>query len=370
MFSKITNKILVVGPLPPPQTGNSLPIQILIKSWEKQGYKISSINLNRSGLLSGTFSFERLFLWLKIYFHVFFNKGKYHFIYLSLAESTFGNLRDLLFYAILGKKRNVLIVHLFGGYSFKKIIQSNGIIGRLNRYYLGGVLKIVVESEYQKTFFSSLSQSDKVQIIENFAEDDLFTTEGAILQKFHQVTKLRIIFLSNLLYGKGHLELLDAFLLLKNETREKFELHFVGNLVHDPEKNFLNKIVGTSDIFFHGFLNGDKKRDLLFNCHIFCLPTYYPYEGLPFSIIESYASGCVGIMTAHSGIPFIFEDKKNGFQIQKQDIYSIVEVLENIAIKAQNGHEFLKEKALFNYKQALKRNRASHFVDSFNNILD
>ena len=362
-------KILVVGPLPPPQTGNSLPIQNLIKYWQSQGFNIKSINVNRSNLLSGYFSFKLFFFWIKIYIHLFFNKSSYEFIYLSIAGSPLGNLRDLIFYAILGKTRNVLIVHLFGGFSFKKIIQSNGIIGRLNRYYLGGVKRIVVESEYQKAFFSSLTQRDKIQVIENFAEDDLFTTKDKILQKFYEPSKIKIIFLSNLLYGKGHIELLNAFLLLKRDTRKKFELHFVGNLVHDPGKKFLNKIIGSNDIFFHGFLNGDKKRELLFNSHIFCLPTYYPYEGLPFSIIESYASGCVGIMTNHSGIQYIFSDKKNGFQIQKQDVQSIVEVLEYISIQTEYGYEFLKEKALFNYEQALTRNRVSCFLDTFNKIV-
>ena len=361
--------ILIVGPLPPPHTGNSLPILKLINSWESQGFIIKAINVSSTSLSSGNLSLKKILFWFKIYFYLIFKKGSYDFIYLSIAESIYGNLRDLIFYALLGKSRSILIVHLFGGFNLKKIVQSQGLLGIINRYYLSSVLRIVVESEYQKSFFSLLVQRDKVQIVENFAEDELFIKREQIFHKFQNPPKLKIIFLSNLLYGKGHLELLDAFLSLNVNVRKKFELHFAGNLVHDPQNNFLVRVNNSNDIYFHGFLNGDKKRDLLFESHIFCMPTYYPFEGLPFSIIESYASGCVSILTQHSGIPFIFTDKFNGFQIQKQNIQSIVEVLETISIQVKDGYDFLIDKALFNYEQALKRNRLSQFIESFNSII-
>jgi hypothetical protein len=44
-------------------------------------------------------------------------------------------------------------------------------------------------------------------------------------------------------------------------------------------------------------------------------------------------------------------------------------VLEYISIQTEYGYEFLKEKALFNYEQALTRNRVSNFIYSFNKII-
>ena len=62
-------------------------------------------------------------------------------------------------------------------------------------------------------------------------------------------------------------------------------------------------------------VSGKKKRDLLENCDIFILPTNYPYEGQPISILEAYASSCAVITCNHSWIPDIFEDGTNGMYV-------------------------------------------------------
>jgi glycosyltransferase involved in cell wall biosynthesis len=58
------------------------------------------------------------------------------------------------------------------------------------------------------------------------------------------------------------------------------------------------------------------------------LPTYYPYEGQPISILEAYATGCVVITTAHAGIPDVFKDRVNGFLVKKKNITDIIQSLE------------------------------------------
>jgi glycosyltransferase involved in cell wall biosynthesis len=362
-------KILVVGPLPPPHTGNSLPVQMLVDTWSKSGHEVHAISFSSTSLISGNFSFKKLFIWLRIYSHLLKNKKQYDYIYLSVAESTFGNFRDLLFYFLLGDKRSNVIIHLLGGNTFKNIVQSEGFIGKVNRYFLERILYIVVESEYQKSFFSSSQIQSKVKVVENFAEDSLFTSRELITQKFNSPDKIRILFLSNLLYGKGHLELLEAFISLPEIVRNKFELHFAGNLVYDPNADFLLRVGACKNVVFHGFINGEKKKELLASSHIFCLPTYYPFEGLPFSIIESYASGCVGVMTGHSGIPFIFSDQINGYMIEKNNIDSIIQNFIRISKEVDQGYEGLLKIALHNYNQALSRNRMSQFIISFDNML-
>jgi glycosyltransferase involved in cell wall biosynthesis len=69
---------------------------------------------------------------------------------------------------------------------------------------------------------------------------------------------------------------------------------------------------------YHGTVHGARKQELLREAHVFCLPTYYPYEGQPISILEAYASGCAVITTDHSGIFDIFADGVNGYAVPKQ----------------------------------------------------
>ena len=61
--------------------------------------------------------------------------------------------------------------------------------------------------------------------------------------------------------------------------------------------------------------------------HVFCLPTTYPYEGQPISILEAYAAGAIVITTDIGGIPDIFVDKKNGFLIEGGTQEALVNIL-------------------------------------------
>ena len=73
------------------------------------------------------------------------------------------------------------------------------------------------------------------------------------------------------------------------------------------------------------------RRSLFAAAHVFCLPTYYPYEGQPLSILEAYASGCVVVTTNHSGIRDVFKPEENGYEVEKKSAESIAQVLTKIA---------------------------------------
>ena len=102
-------------------------------------------------------------------------------------------------------------------------------------------------------------------------------------------------------------------------------------------------------------MQGKSKEELLAQAHVFCLPTYYSYEGQPISILEAYASGCAVLTTDHSGIFDIFTPGMNGWQVRPQSPESIVEVLVEIAaapvVAAQIG-QWNRQQAEQNYTRS------------------
>jgi glycosyltransferase involved in cell wall biosynthesis len=157
----------------------------------------------------------------------------------------------------------------------------------------------------------------------------LFSDKDVVKHKFAHTEPLRVLFLSNLLYGKGHVELVAAYKNLAPEFRERLKIDIAGGFEWESERSeFLESIQGLSGITFHGHVVGQKKKELYHDAHIFCLPTYYPWEGQPFSILEAYAAGCVVITTNHSGISQVFSGEENGFQVEKQSVSSLQLALE------------------------------------------
>jgi glycosyltransferase involved in cell wall biosynthesis len=177
----------------------------------------------------------------------------------------------------------------------------------------------IVLGERHVEIYSNVLPDEKIFRVANFAEDSLFTDRRSIDRKFSAMMPLRLLFLSNLIPGKGYEELVDAFLSLDAHDRSAVVLDLAGSFESDSQKQaFLQRISGISQIQYHGPVRGDLRRALYHGAHVFCLPTYYPYEGQPISILEAYASGCAVITTDHSGIGDIFSPDINGYQVMKR----------------------------------------------------
>ena len=125
---------------------------------------------------------------------------------------------------------------------------------------------------------------DRIHIVHNFAEDVLFTDPVSIDKKFASVSPLRILFLSNLLPGKGASELVDGVLGMDSRERAGIRLDLAGGFESIEQRTaFLNRIAPVPEIQYHGTVRGEQKRQLFNDAHVFCLPTYYAYEGQPIS---------------------------------------------------------------------------------------
>ena len=147
------------------------------------------------------------------------------------------------------------------------------------------------------------------------------------------------------------------------------QLTFVGGFQSPAhEMAFLNKIKNEKGIIYYGkFVAGEEKKALYLKSHVFCLPTYYPYEGQPISILEAYATGCVVVATLHSGIPDVFCDGQNGYAVEKKSADSIRSVLERLIVGKRTD---LMQFALNNSKQARQKYRTSIYGESMLSILE
>jgi glycosyltransferase involved in cell wall biosynthesis len=293
---------------------------------------------------------------------------RYDIIYLTIAESFLGNLRDIIIYFILRKKLSKTIIHLLGGAGMKNILKpSKKIQFLINQYYIKLLGAVIVEGQAQANSFLNIITDKKIHIIPNFAEDFLFADENAIRKKFENTVTLKILFLSNMLFGKGHIELLEAYLSLNKEIRRNIQLDFAGSFENIADKTeFLQKIQNEENIIYHGAVMGQKKKDLFHQAHVFCLPTYYPYEGQPFSIVEAMASGCAVVTTNHSGIGNIFKDKINGFEVEKKSVKSIIKVIKEV----KEHRQLLLEFAINNYNQTKVKHTKSAFLSNINSIFE
>jgi glycosyltransferase involved in cell wall biosynthesis len=129
----------------------------------------------------------------------------------------------------------------------------------------------------------------------------------------------------------------------------------------------LRRIAGEPRLSYLGpFIAGEEKKALYAKSQVFCLPTYYPYEGQPISILEAYATGCVVVATEHSGVPDVFRDGVNGFAVEARSADSIRQALERIARDPQR----LVDIAVGNCQAAYQQYRTAAYQSALTEILE
>ena len=360
-------KVLFIGPLPEPVTGQSLACQVLLDGL-RPTHQIDVVDLNKKEFRQGISSTGRVREILKILWRVWQKHGAAEVIYLTVSESLAGNLKDLLIYVLCFNQLGTMVIHLHGGAGMSRIMGGERpMLRRLNVPFLKRLGGAIVLGQQHVSVYQGVVPDRKIHVVPNFAEDDLFTTPERIQAKFSQTTPLKVLFLSNLLPGKGHHELIDAFLALDERTRAAIQIDLAGGFESERQRqSFLGRIASEPRIRYHGTVAGERKRTLFDQAHVFCLPTYYPYEGQPISILEAYASGCAVITTDHSGIPDIFREGVNGFKVATQS----VDDLRHALGRAVAEPDRLRQMATTNLETARASYRTSVYTKTLVQILD
>jgi len=358
--------ILFIGPLPPPITGQSLACQVFYDGLQPQ-HHVELINLSKAGFTQGVSSGGRVFEVLDILWRVLRKRWRADVIYLTVSESFAGNLKDVLIYLICVGQLRRMVIHLHGGAGMADIMGGRRPLQRwLNAVFVKRLGAVIVLGRTHTAIYRGIVSDARLHTVPNFAVDDLFATMEQVQAKFLRPDPLRLLFLSNLLPGKGHDELVTAFFALPDEARHSLELDFAGGFESEAQKSdFLRRIDGAANIRYHGTVTGDRKKQLFHRAHVFCLPTYYPYEGQPISILEAYASGCAVIATDHSGIGDIFRDGVNGLQVAKQSAPDLARAIgQALAAPGQ-----LSRMAQTNLETAVARYKTSDYRQALTNIM-
>ena len=360
-------EILFIGPLPEPMTGQALACRVFLDRLPKE-HTVNLINLSKRDFRQGFSSISRASEVVTILWRIWRKHKAADVIYLTVSESIAGNVKDLLIYLLCFSRLRHMVIHLLGGASMRGIMLGEGrLLREMNAFFLKRLGGVVVEGETQAEIYRGTVPRGKIHVVHNFAEDSLFTSAERIDSKFLRPSPLRVLFLSNLLPGKGHEELVEAFFALDEKTKASIEIDFAGGFESEDQRDkFLERVAGVEKIRYHGTVAGEGKRDLFDQAHVFCLPTYYAYEGQPISILEAYASGCAVITTDHSGIRDVFRAEVNGFEVATRSVAALRGAIERAVAQPECLHRI----AITNLTTAFQRYRTANYGKALVKIVE
>ncbi|WP_421506702.1 glycosyltransferase family 4 protein [Erwinia rhapontici] len=362
--------VLFIGALPPPITGQSVACSALHQDFINKGYKVDVVNLSKESLVSGMTSFGRIIQIGRVLLDVASHLRGKNLVYFTPAESVAGNLKDLIIYALLFffGKLPVTHIHMHGGAGMREILSDkHPILKTLNHFFLKRLAGVIVLGERLVSIYEPFVDQNKISVVRNFATDESFINYNELKTKKINNGNFSIVYLSNLIKSKGYIDLLNAYLLLDKSRRESIVIHFAGGFEDEEQKKeFSKKIEPLSNIHYHGIVKGDIKRELFATSDIFCLPTYYPYEGQPISILEAYAAGCAVLTTDHSGIYDVFTPGINGMEVKKNDPESIRDAI----VTLTEDSSLLRKYSVTNSRVARTKYRLHHHLSNLRRVFE
>ena len=351
--------ILIIAPVGSSfSTGIANAVKITKEILETQ-YNVllidTATNVDEENIRS--FTFKRLVSFLKIFYTFLTEIKNSKIIYITISMSLIGFFRDMIFIIFSKLFLKKVFLHLHGG-GYKKyfFVKRNFLIKKLIIFVLNKCDKLFILSENIKNDFHFINDINKIKIIEN----TLKPHTGIKTKNFDY---LKIIYLSNFIKSKGY-ELVLKTCKILSERKINFKCEMYGKFINlNDHKNYINsnqlkteflefiKSNNLADkIIFSENLNPQEKYTKLQNANVFILPSSYPGEGLPISLLEALVNKLPIISTKQGAITDIVKDNYNGFIINSSSEVEIV----NCLIKLNNDKklfEMMSENSIKIYKE-------------------
>lgn len=318
------NKICFIAQFPPPIHGLSKAVDTLYNSELN-----SEINPN------GKFQFEKVDITSNKDFFKNIRKisrSKANLFYFTISQTKGGNLRDLVILKLLEIQHKKCLIHLHGGY-YRQLVDNDmtGWQRKANYKAIRKLAGVIVLSKSLEKIFERMIDENKIFVVENCVDNQYLLSDKEIEEKLNTLEDKKVIhvlWLSNFIRSKGYPLVLEMANLEKKRVdaggERRFHFDFAGKFFADSEEQYFENYVKDNEleefVTYHGVVGGEKKRELLKKCCIFSLPTRYPNEGQPISILEAMGNGMFIITTNHAGIPDMVEDSKNGIVMDKKCI--------------------------------------------------
>lgn len=260
-------------------------------------------------------------------------------LYLSAASSLGGTLRDVgaILVARPWRTGTRVVLHSHNGDFFHP---NDALLRVLRKWELARADRTICLSRRLLPEAAELARlmpggrQERISVVPNTIDEALVVSEREIAAKAARSAPITVLYLSNFIPSKGFLLLAEAIRRIERAGRlDGFRFVFRGNWPDPAMKTVLEETLGEAALtsgaveIGAGIWDRDEVRETLLAADVFCLPTSYPSEAQPLSIIEAMACGCAILATDHASIADMVIPDENGALVEKGSAEAIAAFL-------------------------------------------
>lgn len=225
----------------------------------------------------------------------------------SVSPSPLGHARDVLTVApAFGRRPAVAVVHRG---DFERLFRSRATWAT-GRALVRRLAAVVFLTDRLAARCAPFVPTEKRLVIPN-------TIDDAAIPSLHELETsrsvragrdgVRLLFLSGMVRSKGYPDVLDALGVLRQRGVEATAT-FAGRWPSAEAETAFRARAEALDLggairVLGGVTDRDRVRDLHLDADVFVLPTTYPVEAQPLTVIEALAAGTPVVTTRHAGLP-------------------------------------------------------------------
>lgn len=322
-------KILFILKIPPPVTGPTLNNKRLIESDKlKCLYDIRTIEISymKSFNEMGRWKYSKILNVLniikKIIWEILYHRPS--FVYFNISPHGISFIRDLIYVSIIKIFSVKILFHLRGKGIAKKAYWKKFFYKYCFRSEHVICLSVALKDDIKDVY------NGEIFIVPNGIPDERIPPNNRTGKLKGNDSKLKLLFLSNLIKEKGIYDFLDVLIFLK-ETNIDFEAQIVGSEYTVKKKDIMSIIIENElddTTKYIGPVYGKDKFKIFNNSDVLIYPTHE--DCFPVVILEGMLTGKCIIATKEGAIPEIIQNGMNGYLVEKKNPEQIVEKIKII----------------------------------------
>jgi len=311
-------KLVVIGPLPPPFAGTSVSFSLFCEylTLNPDKYHLEVINsapkeLGRRSL----FNVDNLFTASRILGQLLLKAGKADKVLL------FGNDQFLISImpvclCIAKVMRTPFHVRVFGGSLDAYYLGLSPALRRYFHWVIGHTDGLIFQTRALRHFFYK-HFGEKIHYVPGYR----LMQKGcdSVPSRRGDSTNMKFVYVGHIREEKGIFVLLESFRLLAAEKAAAVECDLFGPVYPEIKERFEKELANCPGVNYRGVLQPEDVVATIRRYDAFVFPSFYRGEGHPGVLIEAMMSGLPIVTTEHKAIPELISHRVNGLLVPPRD---------------------------------------------------
>ena len=247
----------------------------------------------------------------------------------SIEEKSFW--RDAVYLLVAKMLRRHVVYQVHGGMLPQQLFPRSRMLTALLRRILQASDAVVLLARVEEDAYCGFARFQRLQVIPNAVELTPYRT----FEKSFDDDPLRLLYMGRLADDKGVLEAIRALGVLSEREIINVCLEIAGSGPFEKAlRGEVRRLGLEARVYFSGPLFGGNKLECWRRAQVFVFPTFHR-EGLPYTVLESLASGTPVITTRVGAIPDVVQDGVQGILLRSHDPVTVADAIQ----------EFLEDRA-------------------------